>query len=142
MWSEEFERRRQPAPNAPQTHYAPPKADRLVTWHDRRPRTPSSELVPIHPKRRHGAIGSDDHARRDQLKLDAPVKQDGPVDGHVEPLSNRQRRVGSEAQTGAAHVDSATGPDFSQGECMIGHCGPLPVFRRLTIRAGAVSSAR
>jgi hypothetical protein len=85
-------------------------ANRLLTWHDPQPRTPSSELVTLNSKRRCGSGGSDDDARRDQLKLDVPVKQDGPVDGQVELLSDRQRPVGSEAQTGAAHVDSATGP--------------------------------
>ena len=85
-------------------------ANRFLTWHDPQPRTPSSELVTLNSKRRYGSGGSDDDARRDQLKLDVPVKQDGPVDGQVELLSDRQRPVGSEAQTGAAHVDSATGP--------------------------------
>jgi hypothetical protein len=58
-------------------------------WHEPRPRTPSSEIVPLNPNRRDFSVGSDDHARSDDLKLDAPVKQDGPVDGHVERLSDR-----------------------------------------------------
>jgi len=70
--------------------------------------------VSLDPNRRDCSGGSDDHARRDYLKLGAPVKQDGPIYGDVEPLSDRQRPVGSEAETGAAHVDSATGPTFSR----------------------------
>ena len=70
--------------------------------------------MPLNPNRRDGSGGSDDHARRDQLNLDIPVKPDGPVDGHIEPLSDLQRPVGSEAQTGAAHVDSATGSVFNR----------------------------
>src|ERR1019366_8705114 len=89
---------------------APASANRFLTWCDPQPRTPSSELVTLNSKRRHGSGGSDDAARRDQLKLDVPVKQDGPVDGQVQLLSDRQRPVGSEALTGAGHADSATRP--------------------------------
>ena len=64
-------------------------ADRFLTWHDPRPCTPSSEIVPLNPNRRDGSGGSDDHARCDYLKLDTPVKQDRPVDVHVERLSDR-----------------------------------------------------
>src|SRR5437868_7115145 len=46
--------------------------------------------------------------------LSQPVEHDGPVDGDVEPLSDRQRRVGNEAQAGVANVDSATAPVFSR----------------------------
>ena len=76
-------------------------------------RTPSSELVTLKTKGRYGSGGSDDHTPQDQLKLDAPVKLDGPVDEQVEHLSNRQWVVGGEAQTGTAYVDSATGPVFN-----------------------------
>jgi hypothetical protein len=62
---------------------------RPLTWHDPRPRAPSSEIVPLNPNRRDGSGGSNDHARSDDLKLDAPVKQDGPLDGHFESLSDR-----------------------------------------------------
>jgi hypothetical protein len=68
--------------------------------------------VPLNPNRREGSGGSDDHARNDHLKLNVPVKPGGPVNGHVEVLSDQTRPVGGEAQTGAAHVDSATGPGF------------------------------
>ena len=70
--------------------------------------------MPLNPNRRDRSAGSDDQARRDYLKLDAPIKQGGPVDGQVELLSDRQRSVGSEAQTGAAHVDSAAGAGFKR----------------------------
>ena len=70
--------------------------------------------MPLKPNRRDGSGGSDDHARRDQLKLDITVKPRGPVDGQVELLSDWQRSVGGEAQAGAAHVDSATGPGFNR----------------------------
>ena len=70
--------------------------------------------MPLKPNRRDGSGGSDDHARRDQLKLDATAEQGGPVDAHVESLADRQRRVGSEAQAGAAHVDSVTGAGFNR----------------------------
>jgi len=89
-------------------------SEEFLAWHKLRPGTPGSEIVSLHPNRRDCSGGSDDHARRDDLKLGAPVKQDGPVYGKVEPLSDRQRPVGSEAETGAAHVDSATGPGFSR----------------------------
>jgi hypothetical protein len=56
-------------------------ADPFLTWHDPQPRTPSSELVTLNSKSRHDSGGSDDHARRDQLKLDGPAEPDGPVDG-------------------------------------------------------------
>ena len=65
--------------------------------------------MPLKPNRRDGSGGSDDHARRDQLKLDISIKPGGPVDGQVELLSDWQQPVGGEAQAGAAHVDSATG---------------------------------
>ena len=70
--------------------------------------------MPLNPNRRDRSGGSDDHARSDDLKLDAPVKQDGPLDGQVESLSDRQRPVGSKAQTGGADVDSATGTVFNR----------------------------
>ena len=70
--------------------------------------------MPLKPNRRDGSCSSDDHARRDQLKLDITVKPRGPVDGQVELLSDWQRSVGGEAQAGAAHVDSATGPGFNR----------------------------
>jgi hypothetical protein len=89
-------------------------AHRFKTWHDLQRRAPSSEFVPLNPKGRHGSAASDDHARRDQLNLDIPVKPGGPVDGQVELLSDWQRLVGSEAQTGAAHVDSATATVFNR----------------------------
>jgi hypothetical protein len=47
------------------------------------------------------------------LKLIA-VKLEWPVDGQVELLPDWQRPVGCEAQAGAAHVDSATGPVFDR----------------------------
>jgi hypothetical protein len=40
------------------------------------------------------------------------VITEGPVDGQVELLSDWQRPVGFEAQAGAAHADSLTGPVF------------------------------
>jgi hypothetical protein len=89
-------------------------ADRFLKWYEPRPRAPSSEIVPLKPNRRDGSCSSDDHARRDQLKLDITVKPRGPVDGQVELLSDWQRSVGGEAQAGAAHVDSATGPGFNR----------------------------
>ncbi len=103
-----------PASEWRQAGCATASAERFLTWRDPRPRTPSSELVALNSKRRHGSGSSDDHARRDQLKLDVPVKPDGPVDGHVEFLSDQKRPVGSEAQSGAAHIGSATGPGFNR----------------------------
>jgi len=87
--------------------------DQFLTWRDSHVRTPSSELVTLKTKGRYGSGGSDDHTPQDQLKLDAPVKLDGPVDEQVEHLSNRQWVVGGEAQTGTAYVDSATRPVFN-----------------------------
>ena len=91
----------------------PAVRDQFLTWRDSPVRTPSSELVTLKTKGRYGSGGSDDHTPQDQLKLDAPVKLDGPVDEQVEHLSNRQWVVGGEAQTGTAYVDSATGPVFN-----------------------------
>jgi hypothetical protein len=68
--------------------------------------------VPLDSQCDDSSVGSDDHARNDQLKLNVVVKPGGPVDGHVEVLSDRQRPVGGEAQTAAAHVGSVTGTGF------------------------------
>ena len=76
-------------------------------------RAPSSELVTLKTKGCYGSCDPDYHTPQDQLKLDASVKLDGPVDEQVEHLSNRQWVVGGEAQTGTAYVDSATGPVFN-----------------------------
>ena len=70
--------------------------------------------MPLNSHCNDGSGGSDDHARNDHLKLNVLVKPGGPVDGHVELLSDQKRPVGSEAQTGTAHVDSATGAGFNR----------------------------
>src|ERR1035437_2471967 len=51
-----------------------------TTWHNLEPHTPCPEFVPLDSQCDDGSAASDDHARRDQLKLDAAVKQCGPVD--------------------------------------------------------------
>ena len=54
--------------------------------------------MPLNPNRRDCSVGSDEHARRDYLKLDAPVKQDGqsmdmssvcPIDSGVSAVKLR-----------------------------------------------------
>jgi hypothetical protein len=69
--------------------------------------------VPLDSQCDDGSGGSDDYARNDQLKLNIVFKPGGPVDGHVDVLSDQKRPVGGEAQTAAAHVDSATGTGFN-----------------------------
>ena len=93
--------------------HATVSVDQFLTRLDPQPRTPSSELVTLNSNCRYGSGGSDHKAGQDQLKLDVPVKLDGPVDGQVKHLSYRKRLVGREAQAGTAYVDRATGPAFN-----------------------------
>jgi hypothetical protein len=55
-------------------------ADRFLMRRASQSRTPSAELVTQNPKPRHGSVGSDDRTMHNQLKMDTPVKLDGPVD--------------------------------------------------------------
>jgi hypothetical protein len=86
--------------------------------------------VPLDSQCDDSSVGSDDHARNDQLKLNVVVKPGGPVDGHVEVLSDQKRPVGGEAQTGAAHVDSATGTGFSRPTVADDAVPNLQVYRK------------
>jgi hypothetical protein len=45
--------------------------------------------VPLNSQCDYGSGGPDDHARNDQLKLNAPVKQNGPVDLCESPAQRR-----------------------------------------------------
>jgi hypothetical protein len=67
----------------PRTLVPPVSAGQFLPWCDSHVRTPSSQLVTLNAKPRYGSGGSDDDTRHDQLKLDAPVKLDGPIDGQV-----------------------------------------------------------